>query len=129
MIQTAEEFILLVEKNDPRAKNDNISNLVCDLIIQKYPEYKICILQNKNVPIQVIRTLSQDKDPKVRFWVAQKRKCPEDILKKLSTDPDISVKERIAWNPKTKNDILEILEKDACLKISKLASQRLKNLT
>ena len=125
MILTAEEFIELRDNNDPRAVNDDILPLVWLIIIKNHSDYKKWILQNKNVPIYIIRYLAKDIDSEVRFWVAQKRKCPDDVIKILAEDHDASVRNRIAWNKTTKNDVLHILANDSDLEIAKIAKDRL----
>lgn len=113
MIQSANEFVQLSVRNSPRAIGEAaVSDKVWFEVIRHYPAFKEWVVQNKTVPISVLRILATDQDSKVRYFVAMKNKCDEEILERLSSDPDESVRVRVAWNRKATADILNKLAND-----------------
>jgi hypothetical protein len=114
MIRSANEFFQLSEENSPRAVGEAaVSEDVWFEVIRSYPTLKEWVIQNKTVPISVLRVLATDQDTRVRFSVAMKNKCNEEILEWLSRDPDETVRVRVAWNRKASPAILEKLANDA----------------
>lgn len=125
MIRSAEEFVELHKKNDPRATHDKALKSVWVAIIRRYPEYKEWIVHNKTVPVSILRLLARDSDADVRFAVAMKRRCPPDVFKQLASDEHDSVRERVAWNEKTPLEILMLLVDDPCDEVAEVATSRL----
>ena len=114
MIQSANEFVQLTEENSSRAVGEAaVSEDVWFEVIRSFPTFKEWVVQNKTVPISVLRVLATDQDTKVRFFVAMKNKCDEEILQQLSSDPDEAVRVRVVWNRKASPSILEKLANDS----------------
>lgn len=70
---------------------------------------------NPNTPLELLRTLSRDKDYKnvsIRAAVAMNPNISQDLIEALANDPDYNVRERIARNQRTSPVILECLSKD-----------------
>ena len=113
MIQSANEFVRLSEENSPRAVAEAaVSDDVWFEVIRSYPAFREWVIQNKTVPISVLRVLATDEDSKVRFSVAMKNQCDEQILERLASDPDETVRVRVARNKNTSPSILKKLAGD-----------------
>ena len=89
MITSAKEFKELRDLNDDRATHDSADVKVWRMVIDNYPDYKIWVIHNKTVPIEIIELLVLDLDPKVRGAVARKRKINDkifDLLRLIRTN-------------------------------------------
>ena len=78
MIKSANEFIRLrtneIEQEYHRATNDTADISIWTEIIEKHPDFKQWVVQNKTVPMEILEILTLDSDPNVRGAVARKRK-------------------------------------------------------
>ena len=125
MISSAQEFVDLRQRNDPRAAHDNASDTVWRDVLRLFPEFKEWVIRNKTVPDSVLCYLANDPDPGIRSEIATKRKCPPTILELLSHDTEESVRMRVAYNAKTPNHLLEVLRHDPCGLVAKAVEDRL----
>jgi hypothetical protein len=94
-------------------------------VIEKYPDMRFWVAQNKTIPLEVLEILSDDSDCRVRHMIASKNKTPEHIQMKLATDSDPSVRQRIAYNKKATMAALQILAHDEDQEIKQQAQRRL----
>lgn|SRR5487761_678853 len=128
MISSAQEFVELRERNDPRAAHDHASEVVWHEVLRLFPAFKEWVVRNKTVPVSILCYLANDPDPKIRFEVATKRKCPASILERLAQDTDESVRFRVAHNVKTPEYLLEQLRHDPSDAVSKAVEERLNRI-
>ena len=116
MIESAEQFRSLRESELPneysRAAHDDAPLQVWLDIIDRMPDLRFWVAQNKTVPISVLETLADDTDPRVRDMVARKRKLPEALQIKLARDSDPAVRCTLAQNAKLAPRALAILTDD-----------------
>ena len=116
MIESAEQFRSLRESELPdeysRAAHDDAPLEVWLDIIDRMPDLRFWVAQNKTVPISVLETLADDTDPRVRDMVARKRKLPEALQIKLARDVDPAVRCTLAQNAKLAPGALAILTDD-----------------
>ena len=116
MIESAEQFRSLRESEPPdeysRATHDDAPLEVWLDIIDRMPDLRFWVAQNKTVPIAVLETLADDTDPRVRDMVARKRKLPEALQIKLARDADPAVRCTLAQNAKLAPGALAILTDD-----------------
>lgn len=128
MISSAKEFIALRELNDERASHDTADLKIWLEVIEHYPDYKIWVIHNKTVPIEILEILVHDSDPKVRGAVARKRKINDTIFDILKTDKEESVRYDLISNTnlpinklkQIKTDDSEWLEQKLKEKLSEL---------
>ena len=70
MIESAEEFVRLRGSEVPeeylRAAQDSAEVQVWLDIIQRYPDMRFWVAQNKTVPVPVLEVLRNDEDQRVR---------------------------------------------------------------
>jgi hypothetical protein len=129
MITSAEEFRRLrtsdIQEEYDRAAHEEASLEVWLGVIEKFPEMRRWVAQNKTVPVEILEVLSHDHDADVRSFVAMKRKLPEYIQLILARDEDCSVRERLAFNAKATDAVLRILADDAVSQIREKAKERL----
>ena len=86
MIDSADEFVRLRRSDDPaeygRAARDEASTETWLEVIDRYPDMRFWVAQNKTVPLEVLEILRQDPDERVRSMVLHKRSWarahPED---------------------------------------------------
>lgn len=86
MIETAEEFVRLRLSTDPdeyhRAAHDEAPDAVWLEIVERFPDMRFWVAQNKTVPLSVLEQLRHDHDAQVRGMVRAKgswrRAHPED---------------------------------------------------
>lgn len=131
MITSAEEFLRLRTSQEQRdysraATEDVASPGVWWDIISLYPEMRVWVVHNKNVPVNVLRELADSDQEPVRIAVAQKRKCPVDVLLRLAFDDSEGVRHTVATNAKTPTHILELLLNDPWQTIRDIARGRLR---
>lgn len=131
MIESAEEFKRLRESENPeeyrRAAHEESKLSVWNEVIERFPEMRFWVAQNKTVPIEILRILSEDKDSNVRFMVASKRKINKEIKEILIIDEDSSIRAQLARNPKLEIEYLEILKNDPESFVREAALDRLNN--
>ena len=96
MLTSAAEFIRLRKSDDlreqKRASKDFADINVWLEIIAKYPDFKIWVIHNKTIPVEILEILSRDSDAEVRSAVARKRKINQTIKLDLSQDIDENVR-------------------------------------
>ena len=116
MIESAEQFRSLRESERAdeysRAAHDEAPLEVWLDIIDRMPDMRFWVAQNKTVPILVLDKLADDMDSRVRDMVARKRRLPEPLQIKLATDPDPAVRCALASNANLALRALEILADD-----------------
>jgi len=104
MIKSPEEFINLRNSENSedqfRASNDFAEIQVWLNVIHDYPEYKVWVIKNKNIQIEILEYLSKDIEENVRSAVARKRKINENIFLRLSTDTNEDVRYALMCNTK-----------------------------
>jgi hypothetical protein len=102
MINSVEEFIRLRtserEEEYFRAAQDSAPVEVWEALIERHPEMRFWVAQNKTVPIVILERLALDADANVRLMVAAKRKLPQHLQQLLASDSDESVRERVVNN-------------------------------
>jgi hypothetical protein len=112
-IESAEEFRRLRLSGDPeeygRAAHEEAPIEVWREVCTRWPELRKWVVQNKTVPIDVLRELSTDEDSEVRDWVARKRKLPVDIQLRMARDPNPGVRGALAYNAKLDDEVREVL--------------------
>jgi hypothetical protein len=118
MIQTAQEFITLRTSQDvaeqKRATNEEAPLSVWQEIIATFPEYKIWIVRNKTVPVEILETLCEDKNEVIRAEIASKRKINDSIFSILSKDENENVRYALMLNKSlTKQQLQQIEIKDS----------------
>lgn len=92
MIESPEEFVRLRSSDDPaeygRAARDHAHEGTWREIIDRFPEMRFWVAQNKTVPLGILEILRQDEDERVVGMVRMKRSWarahPED-----SSRPDL----------------------------------------
>ena len=112
MIISAKEFKELRDLNDDRANHDSANVNVWRDVIDNYPDYKIWVIHNKTVPIEILEYLALDSDAKVRGAVAGKRKINDKIFDLLKVDNDESVRYDLISNTKLSIDKLNQIKTD-----------------
>jgi hypothetical protein len=128
-IGSADEFVRLRYSDHSedylRAAQEPAPTEVWMEVIERYPDARFWVAQNKTVPIEVLAVLANDSDPKVRFMVAMKRKLPPELLAVLARDNDESVRERVARHKRTPRAVLEELADDPWQEIRSVVAERL----
>jgi hypothetical protein len=114
MIASAEEFIRLrtsdLKEEQDRASRDMADTSIWMEVITKFPNYKVWVVHNKSIPIDILEILAQDKDAEVRAEVARKRKINDKIFSWLAVDTDENVKYALICNtklPKNKKMLID----------------------
>ena len=88
-IESAEEFVRLRTSDDPaeynRAAQDEASESTWREVIERFPDMRFWVVQNKTVPLSVLEILRHDTDDRVRHMVTSKRSWarahPDDTLR------------------------------------------------
>jgi hypothetical protein len=86
VIESADEFIRLRTSDDPaeyrRAAHDEGSESTWRDVIERFPDMRFWVAQNKTVPLSILETLRTDPDEQVRSMVRAKgtwkRAHPDD---------------------------------------------------
>lgn len=86
VIESAEEFVRLRNSKDPdeygRAAHDEASEDVWRDVVERFPDMRFWVAQNKTVPLSILEALRHDPDERVRSMVRAKgtwaRAHPED---------------------------------------------------
>jgi len=127
MICTIEDYLSLANsdstEDNKRTIHEELSPTVISSIINKYPKRKSWLVHNKHVPIDVLRSLSNDSDEDVRFTIAMKKKCDREIFKILMRDRCPSVRMAVVRNNKLPLDLLEEMRSDGDPEISSKAAR------
>jgi hypothetical protein len=131
VINSVEEFIALRTSDDPsdqhRASHDSAPLEVWFDIVQRSPDMRSWVANNKTVPVAVLEVLAKDPDAEVRMAVAMKRKCPPQLLEALSTDAEPAVRLRVAYNAKTPRAVLQKMLQDGWERVVEVAASRLRS--
>jgi len=116
MIETADEFIRLRQSDNMdeqhRAGHDTADISVWMDVIKSYPDFKIWVIRNKTIQIEILEILCTDKDPNVRSEVARKRKINDTIFNLLCVDPDENVRYSLMWNTKLTLEKIKTIKVD-----------------
>lgn len=86
MIDSADDFVRLRTSDDPadynRAATEEAAENTWLDVIERFPEMRFWVAQNKTVPLSVLEVLRHDPDENVRHMVTSKRSWarahPED---------------------------------------------------
>jgi hypothetical protein len=86
MIESADEFVRLRTSEKPteyhRAAKEPAAEVIWWEIIDRFPQMRFWVAQNKTVPLSVLEVLRRDPDERVRSMVRAKRSWtrahPED---------------------------------------------------
>jgi hypothetical protein len=128
-ISSADEFIRLRNSDHSdeylQAAHEPASMEVWMEVIERYPDARVWVAQNKTVPLEVLAILAKDPDPRVRFMVAMKRKLTPELLELLASDSDEGVRERVARHRRTPRAVLERLANDPWEEVRAVVAKRL----
>lgn len=95
-------------------------------MIDRYPDMRFWVAQNKTVPVEILERLARDEDARVRSMVATKRKLDPTTLEALSSDPDDAVRAAVARHINTPRPVLERLAtSDPWSEVRRTARRRL----
>lgn len=76
MIESAEEFVRLRTSEEPteyrRAAHDDASEDTWRDVVERFPDMRFWVAQNKTVPLSILETLRDDPDERVRVMVRAK---------------------------------------------------------
>lgn len=129
MISTAVEFVQLRTSERPeeylRAASEPAHISVWLEIIDRYPDMRTWVAQNKTVPLEILNVLAHDADPAVRLAVAMKNKLSDELFLLLAQDTDDGVRQRVSYNKNAPPSVLEVLARDTNQLVSEPASARL----
>jgi len=132
MIESAAEFIRLrtseVMEEYNRAAHDEAPLEVWWELVREHPDFKVWVVHNKTVPLEILDALSRDDDAAVRCEVARKRKASPEILERLARDPHESVRHAVVYNAKTPDAILRLLVDDSWDTVAAAAKERLRDV-
>ena len=130
MIISAEEFLDLCSSTDPEDMNktlsDNAALETWVAIIEKYPERRIDVAQNRTIPREIMQILASCEDRRVRSLLAQKRQLIPDLFPLLAADSDETVRRAIAANQKTSCALLRSLTTDTVESVASVAQYNLR---
>ncbi len=128
MISSADEFVRLRNSDDAdeqrRASSESADDGVWADVIERFPDLRQWVAQNKTVPLDILRTLATDVDPEVRAAVAMKRKLDRSLFERLAQDSEPSVRHSLACNRKTPADVLAGLAGDPEAFVAQAALER-----
>ena len=132
MIKSADEFIKLrtsdLLEEYERAGNDPADIATWREVIEKHPDFKVWVIHNKTVPIEILETLTFDDHPDVRSAVARKRKINEKIFQILSRDKDEDVRYALMCNTKLTVDRLKQIETSDSDWLTEKLNERIRGL-
>jgi hypothetical protein len=131
-ILSADEFVRLRYSEDPedyrRAARESAPLAVWQEIVERYPDARVWVAQNKTIPIEILQFLVNDPDVRVRHAVSMKRKLTPAILAQLSADDDESIRMRVAMHKNTARETLENLRNDSWDRVRDRVRERLASL-
>ena len=114
MIASAEEFIRLrtsdLKEEQDRATHESADATVWVDLITNFPGYKVWVVQNKTIPIEILETLAKDEDAEVREAVARKSKINDRIFNWLAVDTDENVRYALICNTKLPKDKKRLID-------------------
>lgn len=116
MITSVEEFIKLrtgdKKEDQDRASLDSANNAVWLDIVQNHPEYRVWVVHNKTIPVDILELLAEDENAAVRAAVARKRKINDKIFNLLSVDKDENVRYALICNTKLQKEKKRLIQTD-----------------
>jgi hypothetical protein len=104
----------IIDKAKNKAKNTNITEVLCKLAKDEYYNVIEYVANNHNIPPKILAKLAKCKDPYIRESVSKNYSTPPEVLAILATDSYnyIRIRELVAEHPNTSPEILEQLSKD-----------------
>ena len=131
MLETAAEFMRLRTSKDPeeywRAATEEAAVSTWIDVIERYPDMRFWVAQNKTVPVEILARLAMDDDPKVRSMVARKRKLGSRLLEQMASDPNDAVRLAVARHRNTPPDVLaRLAQQDTWVEVRNVAGERLR---
>ena len=133
MIKTAEEFIRFRQSESTeeqlKASQEPAAIETWLDIIDRYPNFKIWVVHNKTIQIEILEILSNDIDPIVREAVARKRKINETIFDRLSKDIDENVRYALMWNTKMTVDRIKMIRVEDSEWLKMKLIERIENIS
>jgi hypothetical protein len=89
VIESADEFVRLRISEEPteyrRAAKEPAAEAIWREIIDRFPQVRFWVVQNKTVPLSILEVLRRDPDERVRSLVRAKRSWarahPEDSMR------------------------------------------------
>jgi hypothetical protein len=128
-IHSADEFIRLRYSDDcadyQRVADEEASVDVWRDVIDRYPDARMWVAQNKTLPLEILADLVSDVHAEVRRMVAMKRKLTPELLRKLAMDDDETVRMRVAMHKNIAEDTLQRLRDDPWDRIREVVAERL----
>lgn len=128
-IHSADEFVRLRYSNDPadyqRAAGEEVAVGVWRDVIDRYPDARMWVAQNKTVPLEILADLVSDADAEVRHMVAMKRKLTSELLDQLAMDGDEAIRMRAAMHKNVAEETLQRLCDDSWDRIREVVAERL----
>lgn len=128
-IESADEFVRLRYSNNPadyqRAAGEEAAVGVWRDVIDRYPDARKWVAQNKTVPLEILADLASDADPEVRRMVVMKRKLTPELLDQLAVDDDEAIRMRVAMHRNVSEDTLRRLCEDSWERIREIVAERL----
>lgn len=129
MISSAEEFVelrtRLRREEYLRAAQESAPREIWIEVIQRFPDMRFWVAQNKTVPVEILAVLARDPDAQVRWMCASKNKLTDELFALLAADDDDSVRAGIAYNKNAPSEILRRLAEDRSQTVSAVARERL----
>jgi hypothetical protein len=131
-IDSADEFVRLRYSEDPleyrRAAVEPAAIAVWIEVINRYPDARVWVAQNKTIQKEVISRLASDADSRVRYMISMKRSLTPELLGKLAMDSDETIRMRVAMHKNSTRETLRLLGDDPWKDIRNVISERLANL-
>jgi hypothetical protein len=128
-IHSADEFVSLRYSDDPanyqRAAGEEAAVDVWRDVIDRYPDARMWVAQNKTVPLEILAVLVSDADAEVRRMVVMKRKLTPELLDQLAMDDDESIRMRVAMHKNVAEETLQRLRDDSWDRIREVVAERL----
>ena len=116
MISSAEEFIKLrtsdIKEEQDRASLDSADNTTWLDIFHNYPDFRVWVVHNKTIPVEILEQLAEDENAEVRAAVARKRKINNRIFNLLSVDQDENVRYALLCNTKLQKEKKKLIKTD-----------------
>jgi hypothetical protein len=131
MITSATEFIRLRESDDlteqKRASTEFAEMNIWLEVIERYPDFKVWVIHNKEIQTEILELLSKDPNPEIRSAVARKRKINKAIKENLSKDPDENVRFALRSNTNLSLDELNEINTEDSMWLKEKLDERIKS--
>lgn len=128
-IHSADEFVRLRCSDEPadyqRAAGDEAAIGVWRDVIDRYPDARKWVAQNKTVPLEILADLASGADVGVRRMVAMKRKLTPELLDQLAMDDDETIRMRVAMHKNVAGETLQRLRDDSWDRIREVVAERI----